>query len=547
LGPTIRITVKNSGVQTRGRYFSLLAALLCVIFGATAAAMTADDYFEDGNRLFRDDLYWAALLRYRQAGEAGLDTPLLHFNTGVANYRAQQNIPAREALLLALDSPTLRIGAQYNLGLNAYALGELDEALRWFRLARDQNLNPQLANYARIAIARIERQQIVTNPVVVRTATRRSAAEFTHLDFRARIGFGTDSNAFRSPDQSYIDFDDPALPVITPEVKSGAFMPVSLSAKYRVNAYTHEGFFGAYRLAGRYYQDKELENANEYIHELSFGSEYRRRDEEANREREVFSAFTVARHDEIYYDPDDGGARAVNGVDISDRMNYVRYGPELMFRQSHEHLSVGFVAKGQLWNYDTVEPVPEYDHEYFLFGVNVQYQFSRASLLRLTIDKFSRRFGDRPSFELDGTQIAGAPTVRYDYIDVSLLARQRVFRSLWFGVEYQRRNREDRYLGYNDYTRDSYGGQINWHATERFNIVASGYYRLYDYSNAFAFNNPVVGRKTLETLNANLIATFEMTHSLYLVFEANFLERVSNDTRISYDRNQFVLGVRWEP
>ncbi len=509
--------------------------------------MTADDYFEDGNRLFRDDLYWAALLRYRQAGEAGLDTPLLHFNTGVANYRGQQNIPAREALLLALDSPTLRIGAQYNLGLNAYALGELDEALRWFRLARDQNLNPQLANYARIAIARIERQQTVTNPVVVRTATLREPPPFTHLDFRARIGFGTDSNVFRSPDQAYIDFDDPALPVITPEVKSGAFMPVSLSAKYRVNAYTHEGFFGAYRLAGRYYQDKELENANEYIHELSFGSEYRRRDEEANREREVFSAFTVAQHDEIYYDPDDGGARAVNGVDISDRMNYVRYGPELMFRQSHEHLSVGFVAKGQLWNYDTVELVPEYDHEYFLFGINVQYQFSRASLLRLTIDKFSRRFGDRPSFELDGTQIVGAPTVRYDYIDVTLMARQRVFRSVWFGVEYQRRNREDRYLGYNDYTRDSYGGEINWRATERFNIVASGYYRLYNYSNAFAFNNPVVGRKTLETLNTNLIATFEMTNSLYLVFEANFLERVSNDTRISYDRNQFVLGVRWEP
>jgi tetratricopeptide (TPR) repeat protein len=547
LGPTIRNTVKSSGIHTRAGYFSLVAAFLCLIFGASAAAMRADDYFEDGNRLFRDDLYWAALLRYRQAGEAGLDTPLLHFNTGVANYRAHQNIQAREALLLSLDSPTLRIGAQYNLGLNAYALGELDEALRWFRLARDQNLNPQLANYARIAIARIERQQFVTSPVVVRTETRREPPEFAHLDFRARVGFGTDSNAFRSPDQVYIDFADPTLPVITPEVKSGAFMPVSLSATYRVNAYTHEGFFGAYRLAGRYYQDKELENANEYIHELSFGSEYYRRDEDANREREVFSAFTVAQHDGVYYDPDDGGARSVNGVDVSDRMNYVRYGPELMFRQSHEHLSVAFFAKAQLWNYDTVEIVSEYDHEYFFFGVNVQYQFSKASLLRLTIDKFSRRFGDRPSFELDGTQIVGAPTVRYDYIDVTLMARQRLFRGVWFGVEYQRTNREDRYLGYNDYTRDSYGGQINWFATKRFNIVASAYYRLYDYSNAFAFNNPVVGRKTLEILDANLIATFKMTNSLFLVLEANLRERVSNDTRISYDRNQFVLGVRWEP
>ena len=48
-----------------------------------------------------------------------------------------------------------------------------------------------------------------------------------------------------------------------------------MSAKYRVNAYSYEGFFGAYRAAGRFYQDKELKNGNEYIHELSFGSEYR--------------------------------------------------------------------------------------------------------------------------------------------------------------------------------------------------------------------------------------------------------------------------------
>jgi len=68
--------------------------------------MTADDYFEDGNRLFRDDLYWAALLRYRQASESGMDTPLLHYNKGVAHYRANQNIRAREELLKALQSPT---------------------------------------------------------------------------------------------------------------------------------------------------------------------------------------------------------------------------------------------------------------------------------------------------------------------------------------------------------------------------------------------------------------------------------------------------------
>ena len=509
--------------------------------------MTADDYFEDGNRLFRDDLYWAALLRYRQASEAGLDTPLLHYNSGVANYRANQNIRSRESLLLALESPTLRIAAQYSLGLNAYALDDLDEALRWFRLARDQNQNEKLANYARIAISRIHAQQVVADPVLVRAQTRQKQQEFAHLEFRARVSFGTDSNVFRTPSQPYIDFDDPALPLVTPEVKSGAFMPLNMSAKYRVRAYSHEGFFGAYRLAGRYYQDKELENGNEYVHELSFGSEYRYKDEEANREREVYSAFKVAQHNEVYYDPDDGGSRTIGGTDIGDRMNYVRYGPELIFRQSHEHLAFGLVAKGQLWNYETVDLAPEYDHEYFFLGLNTQYRFSKTSLLRLTVNKYSRRFGDRPSFELDGTQIVGAPPVRYDYIEVSLMARQRVFDRLWFGVEYLRTDREDRHVGYNDYVRDSYGAEVHWQASNRFNFVAAGYYRLYDYSNAFAFNNPVAGNKTLESVDASLIATYRMTRSLYLVLEGRFRERESNDTRIAYERNQFVLGIRWEP
>ena len=67
--------------------FAVLTALAPV---RTASAMTAEQYFEDGNRLFRDDLFWAALLRYRQAADEGLNSALLHYNTGVAHYRAMQ-------------------------------------------------------------------------------------------------------------------------------------------------------------------------------------------------------------------------------------------------------------------------------------------------------------------------------------------------------------------------------------------------------------------------------------------------------------------------
>jgi hypothetical protein len=507
-------------------------------------ALTAEQYFADGNRLFRDDLYWAALLRYRQAAEEGLDSALLHYNTGVAHYRAKQHIRARESLEKALEDPTLRIAAQYNLGLNAYAAGDTQEALRWFRLVRDQNLNRKLQTFAVVAISRIRAAEAQPDEFEIRIAEREEKRALTDLELRGRVSFGFDDNVFRSPDENYVDFSEPGLPLVTPVTQSGAFMPVSFKARYRVNSLPFEGFYGAYRLAGRYYQDKDLDNANEYLHEASFGSEYRR--EEGTREREVLSAFRVAQHDEVYYDPDDGAARSADGVSIEQRMDYLRYGPELSLRQSHERLSIGTRFKGQLWNYERTDVVPEYDHEYFFLNLYGQYKFTSTSLFRITAQYYSRRYGDRPAYDLDGQQRLGNPNVRYDYLSLGLRARQRISGSMWFGWEVERAERKDKYVGYNDYTRDSFRVEFRWAPNDRFGLEINGIYRLYDYPNAFAFHNPIAGRKTQESGDAKIIGTYRLTKRLSLVGEARYRQTISNDTRIEYDRSQYILGVRWQ-
>ena len=321
-------------------------------------------------------------------------------------------------------------------------------------------------------------------------------------------------------------------------------MPVSLSARYKINSLEYEGFYVEYRMAGRYYQDKELEAGDEYQHQASFGNEYRRRDGE--RERRVSSAFKVALHDETYYDPDNGGDRTIGGVSIGDRMNYMRYGPELSFLQKNKNLSLGFQIRAQLWDYEETTVTSEYDHEYFLLRLHGQYKFTPSSLLRVTLEGFSRRFSDRRSYDLDGQQRLGNPDIRYDYYSLELTARQRILDSLWFGFDVKRRTRTDQYVGYNDYDRDSYSVEIHWTPVDNFELEANGVYNLYDFPNAFAFNNPIVGRKTQETAEINLIGTFQMTRHLSLFGTARYRETISNDTRIQYERNQFTLGVLWE-
>jgi len=525
-------------------WLTMLAVFACIAPVESARALTAEQYFNDANRLFRDDLYWASLLRYRQAAEEGMDTPLLHYNMGVAHYRAGQHIRARDSLLKALDDPSLRVATQYNLGLNAYKLGDTEEALRWFRLARDQRENEVIQSYAVVAISRIRDEQAKPDDFDIRVAKREEKREFTEFEFHAQVGYGTDDNAFRSPDQPYIDRSDPNNPIIFPVVQSGAFVPVSLSAKYNINSLPFEGFFVAYRLGGRYYVDKELENANEYHHEASFGSEYSRK--EGERERSVYSAFKIAQHDETYYDPDDGGIRDVNGVEIEDRMDYLRYGPELTLRQSYQRLAFGAKIKGQLWDYDEQTAVPEYDHEYMYLSLYGQYKFTETSLFRISAEGYSRRYSDRRAYDLDGQQRSGNPNIRYDYLALQLTARQRVFDSVWFGFDIRRTERVDQYLGYNDYTRDSVGAEIHWSPGYRFDLEASGVYHLYDYPNALAFHDANGARKTQESARASIIASYRMTRRLSLVAEASYRETVSNDTRIQYLRNMYSIGVRWE-
>jgi len=506
-------------------------------------AATASELFADGNRLFRDDLYWAALHRYRQAGEAGMDTPLLHYNTGVAHYKAQQYERARASLLKSSQYAPLHAVSLYNLGLIANAQGDIDEALGFFRRARDQQQRADISKLARRAITQLSRNLAAAEPIAVAAAVREQERNLTHLEIRARIGAGIDSNVFRSPSISYVDLSNPARPIVTPNVQEGVFVPVSLTAKYQINSFENEGFFGMYRLGGRFYQDKNLSNANEYLHELGFGNEYRERVE--NREHRVYSAFKIAQHNETYYDPDTGLERSVGGVSIGDRMSYVRYGPELWLRETIGPFSIGGRVRGQLWNYEESSLVPEYDHEYWAVGMNTQYRFTQTSLLRLTADYYTRRFSDRPAFELDGSQPIGNQPVRYDYTEYALEARQRITRAMWFGLAYSRTERIDQYLGYNNYFRDNYGAQLHLTIGDRFTLDAIAAYRIYHYENAFAFHEPTAGRKTMETAIGTATATFRMTDTLTLVGEYKYRDVTSNDTRIAYGRSQILLGIRW--
>ena len=108
-----------------------------------------------------------------------------------------------------------------------------------------------------------------------------------------------------------------------------------------------------------------------------------------------------------------------------------------------------------------------------------------------------------------------------------------------------RTEREDAYIGYNDYGRDTYGAELSLSISDRFRLQADARYRIYDYTNAFAFNNPAAGLKTLEMAEGNLKATFDAGWNLRLVGEYSYRDVTSNDTRIAYERSLYLLSLQW--
>ena len=117
---------------------------------------------------------------------------------------------------------------------------------------------------------------------------------------------------------------------------------------------------------------------------------------------------------------------------------------------------------------------------------------------------------------------------------------------MWLGFDIKHTERTDQYVGYYDYTRDSFGLEFHWSPGRRFDFEASSVYNLYDYPNAFAFHEPTLPRRTQESLDTEIRARYYVTRHLSIEAEANLREVVSNDIRIQYDRTQYLLGIRWQ-
>ena len=135
---------------------SFLCALLLVVAPAAPSGAQQTAEFAAATAAFESGDYEQALRLFETALAAGVDSPALHYNLGVCQYRLGDHAAAATTFAGLRDRfPSFAAIADYNRGLALLALGDEGAARAAFERAHDEG-DERLAALAESALAQIE-------------------------------------------------------------------------------------------------------------------------------------------------------------------------------------------------------------------------------------------------------------------------------------------------------------------------------------------------------------------------------------------------------
>jgi len=531
---------------------SLILLAITACLGREAAAQSASELMVEGNQLVRSGIYRTALLRYREAAAAGLDSGLLHYNLGVVHYELGDFAQSADEFARAASDPALSALASYNRALALKAGGNASAASAAFRAVADVADDRHLRRLASDAAE----GTVAAPPPESGERQRERFTEPTNrigrFELAAAARVGTDDNVYRSPSSSYVDLSDPAQPFVTPVVQSASFMPAELHALYALDNESGDTEFKfRYDMNGSFY-DAEFANATEVDQTLSMGADIVL-GEKDRRRRSVDTAFFVGTHSETNFDPDDGLARdivtIVNGQpvveDISDRFSYKDAGVRGHFVHTLGRVTWALDLKFERDDYDATDAVANFGHDFFYTGVDIHYDFSEVMTLRAGLRKHRTVYDERPARDLTGALLDTNPAEEYNHIGLQLGLTRQLGRAIDLEADYLRLDRADGFLGYYDYTQDVLRVRFGFHPTRQLDVALAAQARIYDYPNAFAYHVAAGGARELEEVGMTVEAEYRFTPRLALKAELDSVDVTSTDARAEYLRSRAVLGVEW--
>jgi len=306
-------------------------------------------------------------------------------------------------------------------------------------------------------------------------------------------GLGFDSNPYLTPSSAYLDYSaNPVTPpTIQPDVKSGLFVPLFARADYEYRYSKDVRLLADAKFSGKYFTDITLKNANQYKSELSGGVRFRFNKYKREINRVDLKAF-VGNVYEIYVDHDDGEAKVTASGDQSNRYKYKKAGAEAVYK--YDFRKVDFKVRGryEYRNYEDPDTWAPLDQTYARLKFKGGYQLTKMLHLGAYYEFRMRDYTDRKSYEIDPNGIdinlVGPAGVNYYYNDLKFFGNYRLTKRYRMKLDYLVSMRQDNNQGYNDYLYHSVTWANKYRFSKQLRAALLLNYHLYDYKNAYAYN-----------------------------------------------------------
>src|SRR5213075_463809 len=253
------------------------------------------------------------------------------------------------------------------------------------------------------------------------------------------------------------------------------------------------------------------------------------------------------RHSEVDYDPDSGVERVSGtGESLRDRFSYSGAGTRWEYEQALGPFIAGFAAGIERRDYDALVSVSEYDHTWMSAGAWLSTDFGEQLSVSLGTNLDRRDYDERLSRDATGTVLATNAPLLYDYRSLYADVSYAFSQVAWMRLLLEDAARDDAFAGYNDYKRLRARLSGGWRITRRVHVDGLVDYYNYDYPNAFAYDTPAGGARTLSELDARLSVRVNLWRNLWAYAAYDSTTSSSSDARYEYTRHGTPFGVQWE-
>jgi hypothetical protein len=385
----------------------------------------------------------------------------------------------------------------------------------------------------------------------------------TGLLWGAKVGLGYDSNIYRAPGESYIDYGkrcDPAVVAnceirddgqfhqyVEPEKKSGLLIPAELDLEFVKSLSEKNYLVTTYKFDGEFYTESKYDNANNYSHRIRLGDEYVF-NHVGRKVNSLYAGGLYEHKKRLYLDRDTGEEQTSSGnIDISNRYTYDAIGLEADYKNRISKWQYDVEAKWSERDYEDPVQVSQYDHTYYRLGGDVKYQVAKPTKLTVGYKFYVYDYDERPSRDSNGNLFLSNPTRKYEYNVFDVTVRHR-FSKAWLAyIDYERKTRTDKYVGYDNYTKDLFKLRLHYAINKNNKIKVSLDYWERNYPNAFAFDNDVIGiQKKYDGTDFKVSSTTKLDKNKSIVVDFKYVDENTTDLRYDYDRYKAFVSFQWE-